>query len=74
MSVLGNRVLRTEDPRMLTEGARYVADLRLDGAVRACFVRSTVARGRLTGVDTAEPGGSPACSGCSPRLTWTCPT
>ena len=53
MSVLGNRVLRTEDPRMLTEGARYVADLRLEGAAHACFVRSTVARGRLVGVDTA---------------------
>ncbi len=53
MSVLGNRVLRTEDPRMLTEGARYVADLRLDGAAHACFVRSTVAHGRLLGVDTA---------------------
>ena len=54
MSVLGNRVLRTEDPRMLTEGARYVADLRFDGAAHACFVRSTVARGRLVGVDTTE--------------------
>ena len=54
MSVLGNRVLRTEDPRMLTEGARYVADLRLDGAVHACFVRSTVACGRLVGVDATE--------------------
>ena len=63
MSVLGNRVLRTEDPRMLTEGARYVADLRLDGAVRACFVRSTVARGRLTGVDTADAREQPGVLG-----------
>ena len=54
MSLLGNRVLRTEDPRMLTEGARYVADLRFDGAAHACFVRSTAARGRLAGVDTTE--------------------
>ena len=53
MSVLGNRVLRTEDPRMLTEGARYVADLRFDGLVHARFVRSTVAHGRLVGVETA---------------------
>ena len=63
MSVLGNRVLRTEDPRMLTEGARYVADLRLDGAVRACFVRSPVARGRLTGVDTADVRTQPGVLG-----------
>ena len=54
VSVLGNRVLRTEDPRMLTEGARYVADLRFDGPVHACFVRSTVAHGRLVGVNTTE--------------------
>ena len=63
MSVLGNRVLRTEDPRMLTVGARYVADLRLDGAARAWFVRSSVARGRLTGVDTAEARRQPGVLG-----------
>ena len=63
MSVLGNRVLRTEDPRMLTEGARYVADLRFDGAAYACFVRSTVARGRLVGVDTTEARTQPGVLG-----------
>ena len=63
MSVLGNRVLRTEDPRMLTEGARYVADLHLDGAAHACFVRSTVAHGRLIGVDTAEASRQPGVLG-----------
>ena len=63
MSVLGNRVLRTEDPRMLTEGARYVADLRLEGAARACFVRSTVACGRLVGVDTADARRQPGVLG-----------
>ncbi len=63
MSVLGNRVLRTEDPRMLTEGARYVADLRLNGAARAWFVRSTVASGRLIGVDTAEARDQPGVLG-----------
>ncbi|MCY4425150.1 MAG: molybdopterin-dependent oxidoreductase, partial [Acidimicrobiaceae bacterium] len=63
MSVLGNRVLRTEDPRMLTEGARYVADLRLDGAVHVCFVRSTMASGRLVGLDTAEARTQPGVLG-----------
>ena len=48
---------------MLTEGARYVADLRLDGAVHACFVRSTVAHGRLAGVDTAEARARPGVLG-----------
>ena len=63
MSVLGNRVLRTEDPRMLTEGARYVADLRFDGAAHACFVRSSVASGRLVGVDTTEARAWPGVLG-----------
>ena len=63
MSVLGNRVLRTEDPRMLTEGARYVADLHLHGAAHVCFVRSTAARGRLVGVDTAEARTQPGVLG-----------
>ncbi len=63
MSVLGNRVLRTEDPRMLTEGARYVADLRFDGEAHACFVRSTVAHGRLIGVDTADARSKPGVLG-----------
>ena len=60
MSVLGNRVLRTEDERMLTKGARYVADLRLEDRAVACFVRSTVAHGRLLGIHAddarAQPG------------------
>ena len=63
VSVLGNRVLRTEDPRMLTEGARYVADLRFDGVAHACFVRSTVAHGRLVGVDTTEARTQPGVLG-----------
>ncbi len=48
---------------MLTEGARYVADLRLDGAARACFVRSTEAHGHLLSVDTAQARGSPGVLG-----------
>ena len=63
MSVLGNRVLRLEDERMLTEGARYVADLRFDGLAHARFVRSTVARGRLVGVDTEEARTHPGVLG-----------
>ena len=63
MSVLGNRVLRTEDPRMLTTGARYVADLRFDRQAHACFVRSTVAHGRLVGVGTADARAHPGVLG-----------
>ena len=57
MSILGTRVIRTEDPRLLTAGGVYVDDLRepeLAGAVRATFVRSTVAHARITGIDTSD--------------------
>ena len=63
MSILGTRVIRTEDPRLLTAGGVYVDDLRtpeLNGAARVTFVRSPVAHARITGIDAsealAEPG------------------
>lgn len=55
MSILGTRVVRTEDPRLLTVGGTYVDDLRvpeLDGAARVTFVRSPIAHAMITGIDT----------------------
>jgi aerobic carbon-monoxide dehydrogenase large subunit len=62
MSILGTRVTRLEDPRLLTEGGRYTADVRdpaLEGAVHATFVRSTVAHALVVGVDVDEARGRP---------------
>jgi carbon-monoxide dehydrogenase large subunit len=62
MSILGTRVVRTEDPRLLTVGGSYTDDLRLpelDGAVRATFVRSPVAHARITGIDAGPALASP---------------
>src|ERR1700751_4639024 len=63
MSILGTRVIRTEDPRLLTAGGVYVDDLRtpeLHGAARVTFVRSPLAHARIAGIDAsaalAEPG------------------
>jgi carbon-monoxide dehydrogenase large subunit len=63
MSILGTRVVRTEDPRLLTVGATYVDDLRvpeLAQAARVTFVRSPLAHGLITGIDVtaalAAPG------------------
>jgi carbon-monoxide dehydrogenase large subunit len=56
MSIMGTRVVRKEDPRLLTSGGVYVDDLRvpeLTGAVYATFVRSPIAHARITGVDTS---------------------
>ena len=54
MSILGNRVVRKEDPLFLTKGATYVDDLVLDGAVHLSFVRSTMAHARITSIDVEE--------------------
>lgn len=46
-SVLGTRVIRTEDPGLLTGHARYLNDLDIPGKLHAVFVRSEVAHARL---------------------------
>ena len=56
LSILGTRVLRTEDPKFLTTGGVYtedVVDERLDGAYHVFFVRSPVAHARITSVDVS---------------------
>jgi carbon-monoxide dehydrogenase large subunit len=58
-SIFGSVVHRVEDPRFLTGGARYVDALRPEGALRASFVRSIIAHGRLSGVEVSEASGMP---------------
>src|SRR4051812_12761387 len=62
-SILGNPVRRVEDPRILSGGARYVADLDLPGALTAVFVRSTMAHASLGSVDTGEAAKMPGVVG-----------
>jgi carbon-monoxide dehydrogenase large subunit len=50
-SILGNRVVRVEDPKLLTSGGTYVEDLALDGAAWVTYVRSPLAHGRISGID-----------------------
>jgi len=58
-SILGTRVLRTEDPELLLHGGRYVADLHLPGALHLAFVRSEVAHARVTRIDVAAAVAAP---------------
>jgi carbon-monoxide dehydrogenase large subunit len=53
-SILGTRVVRSEDPALLRGADRYVADLPLPGKLHAVFVRSPVAHGILVSVHTEE--------------------
>ena len=56
-SILGNRVLRKEDPKFLTTGGVYVDDMLdeplLAGAGHVTYVRSTLAHGRILSIDTS---------------------
>jgi carbon-monoxide dehydrogenase large subunit len=66
MSIFGNRVPRVEDPKLLTEGGTYVADLRvpeLDGAAHVTYVRSTIAHARLLSIDIDEARTAPGVLG-----------
>ena len=49
-SILGTRVLRTEDPGLLTGSRQYLADLPLVNRLHAVFVRSDVAHGLLSAI------------------------
>ncbi|CAB4549983.1 MAG: molybdopterin-dependent oxidoreductase [Actinobacteria bacterium] len=56
-SILGNRVLRKEDPKFLTSGGKYVDDLLdeplLQGALHVTYVRSSVAHGTIASIDAS---------------------
>jgi aerobic carbon-monoxide dehydrogenase large subunit len=58
-SIFGSVVHRTEDPRFLSGQARYVDDLPLDGGLRAVFVRSMMAHGRIAAIDASAAVASP---------------
>lgn len=54
MSILGNRVVRKEDPALLTTGGQYVDDISVDGALHVVYVRSMVAHGDIASIDITE--------------------
>ncbi|MFM8793400.1 MAG: xanthine dehydrogenase family protein molybdopterin-binding subunit [Acidimicrobiales bacterium] len=62
-SILGERVLRKEDPKFLTVGGKYVDDLldepTLAGALHVTYARSTVAHGKILSIDSSEAASMP---------------
>jgi carbon-monoxide dehydrogenase large subunit len=59
MSILGNRVLRKEDPKFLTVGGTYVDDIVLAGSAHVVYVRSTMAHARIAALDVEEARSAP---------------
>ena len=75
--VVGTRLLRKEDPRLLTGEARFVDDLVLPGAVWLAMVRSPHAHARIGSVDSSAAAGMPGVrqvlTGADLRDEWAAP-
>ena len=57
--MVGARVRRKEDPRLITGASTYVDDVKLPGILHAAFVRSPLPHGVLNGLDTSEAETAP---------------
>src|SRR5919201_6764247 len=53
-SVIGARMKRVEDPRMITGAAKYLDDLKLPGMAYVAVLRSPYAHARINGIDTQK--------------------
>src|SRR5256886_7692028 len=52
--LVGKRIKRTEDPRLIKGLAHYVDDVGLPGTLHVAFVRSLYAHARISGIDATE--------------------
>ena len=57
--LVGQRVKRREDPRLIQGLGTYVDDLKIVGMRHAAFVRCDVAHGRIRSIDTSAAEGMP---------------
>ncbi len=75
--VIGTRLLRKEDPALLTGEAKYTDDLAIPGALSVALARSPYAHARITRVDTSAAAGMPGVvavySGAQLRDLWAGP-
>src|SRR5437867_4533105 len=51
---VGQRIQRTEAPRLIKGLAHYVDDIRLPDTLHVAFVRSVYAHARINRIDTSE--------------------
>ncbi|MBV8370516.1 MAG: molybdopterin-dependent oxidoreductase [Candidatus Eremiobacteraeota bacterium] len=58
-AMVGARIRRREDPRLITGRATYVDDVKQVGTVYAAFVRSPYGHAKILGVDTAQAKADP---------------
>jgi aerobic carbon-monoxide dehydrogenase large subunit len=77
MTVVGTRMVRKEDPRLLTGEGRYIDDLVIPGARWLGMVRSPFAHARIGSIDASEalarPGVEAVLTGADLRDHWAAP-
>jgi xanthine dehydrogenase YagR molybdenum-binding subunit len=54
MNVIGQPISRADGQLKVTGGARYTADIPVEGTVHAAIVHSTIASGRTAAIDTRD--------------------
>ncbi len=63
---IGTSIPRREDPGLLTGRTRYIADIALPGMLHIAILRSPIAHGRISRIDTTEARAMPGVT-----LIWT---
>src|SRR5437588_4703986 len=58
-SVIGSPIKRTEDPRLITGSARYLADLQMAGMAHVAILRSPFAHARIRSISTERAAALP---------------
>jgi carbon-monoxide dehydrogenase large subunit len=73
-TVLGTRMLRKEDPALLTGEAKFTADMHVPGALHLAVLRSPYAHATINSVDVSEalkaPGVKAAYTGADLMPLW----
>ena len=76
-NVIGQRLLRREDPALLTGEAKYTNDLAIPGALHLAVLRSPYAHARIKSIDVADakmmPGVVAVYTGRDLHSTWAAP-
>ncbi|MCX7621346.1 MAG: xanthine dehydrogenase family protein molybdopterin-binding subunit [Acidimicrobiales bacterium] len=54
MSILGNSVVRREDPALLRGEGTFIDGMEIEGALHATFVRSTIAHARISSIEVRQ--------------------
>src|SRR6478672_4259130 len=57
--LVGQRVKRREDPRLIQGRGTYVDDVKIAGMLYVAFKRSDIAHGRITSIDTSAAAAMP---------------